>query len=273
MPHFEDYIETRKLTHAAAMYGKRPPFDYAIIDGFFKPRVAAGLAAEFPDFDGKAWHVYDNAIEVKKTCNDWNAFPRLTYRVFAALNSGAFLRLLEGALSPQTRLYPDVGLNGGGWHIHKRGGKLNTHLDYSIHPKLGLQRKLNLIVYLNPDWRAEWGGALGFWGNENAHAPGELVADIACEYNRAVIFDTTQNSWHGPPRPIECPERQYRKSLAVYYLCDPPADARGKALFAPTAEQQGDEQVRDLIEKRADIGTAASTYRERGAIQAHRPAR
>ena len=132
-----------------------------------------------------------------------------------------------------------------------------------MHPKLDKQRKLNLIVYLTPGWRTDWGGALGFWGNESAQAPGELMASIECEYNRAVIFDTTQNSWHGLPQPLRCPEREYRKSMAVYFLCDPPdnPNRRGKALFAPTKAQQGDREVLDLIKKRADTATADSVYR------------
>ena len=110
----EDYLDRENLRAAAAAYGKRPPFDYAVIDGFFKPRVAADLAAEFPDFDNAVWHVYDNPIEVKRVCNNWNAFPPLTYSVFAMLNSEAFLRLLMDVLPSRARLYADVGLNGGG---------------------------------------------------------------------------------------------------------------------------------------------------------------
>ena len=46
------------------------------------------------------------------------------------------------------KLFIDPGLHGGGWHIHSNKGNLNPHLDYSIHPKMDIQRRLNLIVYL-----------------------------------------------------------------------------------------------------------------------------
>ena len=89
------------------------------------------------------------------------------------------------------------------------------------------------------------------WRDDNGK-PGELVKSIAPLFNRAVLFDTT-NAWHGLPEPITCPQGQYRKSLAVYYLCDPRegAAARNRALFAPTQAQAGDAAVMELIERRA----------------------
>ena len=135
-------------------------------------------------------------------------------------------------------------------------------MDYSIHPKLGLQRKINIIVYLNSNWEKEWGGNLGLWSNESSRKPGKLVKEIVPKFNRAVLFDTTQNSWHGLPNPLKCPENEFRKSIAVYYLCEPSSkvDTRGKALFAPTDEQANDEDVLALIKKRSNTKTAASTY-------------
>ena len=74
------YIDVENFKTSVKNYGENPPFDYAIIDNFFKPEVADQLAAEFPDFDSDKWHDYNNAIEVKKTCNNWNVFPPLTYK-------------------------------------------------------------------------------------------------------------------------------------------------------------------------------------------------
>lgn len=258
-------VNLDELTRALQTYGRSGPFDHCVIDGFFKPAVANGLEAEFPDFDSEIWHQYDNPIEIKKVSNIWNHFPPLTYSVFNALNSRELLSMLSTEILDGQRLYADSGLNGGGWHIHKRGGKLNTHLDYSLHPKLGLQRKLNIIIYLNSSWRDEWGGSLGLWGNESGEKPGPLVKLVSPRFNRAVLFDTTQNSWHGLPDPLNCPDHEYRKSLAAYFLCDASAnvDPRGKALFAPTREQEGDAEILELIKKRSAIDTAASVYKSK----------
>jgi len=256
-------INEKSLLKALFTYGKDGPFDHCVIDNFFQKKVALQLESEFPNFNSEQWHKYNNAIEVKKTCNNWNVFPPTTYQVFNYLNSDDFLKTLRSVIFKNKKLYSDVGLNGGGWHIHKQGGKLNTHLDYSLHPKLGLQRKLNIIIYLNYNWQKDWDGNLGLWSNESDQKPGNLVKQIEPKFNRAILFDTTQNSWHGLPNPLKCPKTEFRKSMAVYYLCEPPKNInkRGKALFAPTDEQENDKAVIDLIKKRSDIKTASSTYK------------
>lgn len=255
-------VNVDALESAAALFKGQRPFDHAVIDGFFMPEVARQLEQEFPSFDSNVWHQYNNPIEVKKTCNDWNAFPPLTYRIFDFLNSVQFTQALGRMLGIQ-HLSADAGLNGGGWHIHRQGGKLNTHLDYNIHPKLGLQRKLNIIVYLNSNWLPEWGGQLGMWAqSKEARKPGVLVRSVDPVFNRAVLFDTTQNSWHGLPAPLACPPGETRRSIAVYYLAPAPAatEERGKALFAPTPEQETDADVLELIKRRAEVASASSVY-------------
>lgn len=256
-------INEKSLLRALSNYGKNGPFDHCVIDNFFKKKIALQLENEFPNFNSEKWHKYNNAIEVKKTCNNWNVFPPVTYQAFSFLNSDNFLKTMRKVIFKNKKLFSDIGLNGGGWHIHKKGGKLNTHLDYSLHPKLGLQRKLNIIIYLNSNWRKEWGGSLGLWSNESDKKPGKLVKKIEPKFNRAVLFDTTQNSWHGLPNPLNCPKNEYRKSIAVYYLCEPHKNVneRGKALFAPTDKQANDKAVIELIKKRSNIKTASSTYK------------
>ena len=161
-------------------------------------------------------------------------------------------------------LYQDPGLHGGGWHIHGPGGNLNPHLDYSIHPKVALQRKINIIIYLASDLMDVHGGHLGLWEHDlEDNAPGKLIERIQPKFNRAVIFDTTQNSWHGMCEPLVQPDGIYRKSLAIYYLTDPTnnADQRERALFAPREEQKGDQSVEQLIKTRANSKNFSSAYR------------
>ncbi len=228
------------------------PFDHIVIDDFFPLEKAKKLSEEFPDYDDSSWFFYNNPLEKKKTNNSWYDFPPETYKTFSFLNSCEFIKTLCEKTEIK-KLYPDIGLHGGGWHIHSRGGKLNIHLDYSIHPKTGFQRKLNLIVYLTEGWRPEWGGGLEFWShNPETRLPLKQEKVIDNVFNRAVLFDTTQNSWHGLPQPLNCPEGIYRKSLAVYYMTDPPEDVepRNRALYAPTKDQENNKEILDLIQQR-----------------------
>jgi len=238
------------------------PFDHCVIDGFFEEEAARALAEEFPAYDSEDWYFYNNAIEHKKALNNWEKFPRATYQAFTMLQSPAVTELLEAALGQA--IYVDHGLNGGGWHIHGTGGNLNPHLDYSIHPKMALERVLNIIVYVSPDLKPEHGGHLGLWAHDEAKsAPGELIKEIEPRFNRAIIFNTTQNSWHGMSRMLDVPAGVYRKSLALYYMRDPAdgADQRGRALFAPRAEQAGDEGVLQTIRLRSNVATSSNVYR------------
>jgi hypothetical protein len=239
------------------------PFDHVVIDDFLDAGTAKAIAAEFPAFDGSVWNEYNNAIEVKKACNHWDRFPKATYNLFKFLNSAEWVAEMSKLAGEP--LYADPGLHGGGWHTHGVGGKLNMHLDYSIHPKTGLERRLNLIIYMQPGWQAEWGGALGLWEHDSEkNAPGELKVHIPCLFNRAVIFDTSQNSWHGLPDPVACPIEKPRNSLAIYYMCEPrkAAPDRGRALFAPTSEQADDPRVLELIKLRSQVQTSGGVYRQ-----------
>lgn len=257
------FLNMNQLVSGMQQFHDAKPFRHAVIDQFLSPELAKKVAAEFPAYDSARWFCYQNDIEDKKALNDWNAFPALTYALFQTLNSPAVIDQLSQIVGVQ--LYPDNGLHGGGWHIHGTGGNLNPHLDYSIHPKLGLQRKINLIIYVSEELKAYHGGHLGLWTHdEDGQQPGALIKEICPKFNRAVIFDTTQNAWHGMSRPLTQPYGIYRKSLAVYYLCEPPVDAdpRGRALFAPRECQKDDPGIAELIRMRAQVNTSGRVYRK-----------
>jgi hypothetical protein len=233
----------------------KDPFYYHIIDNFLEEKTAIKISKEFPQYNSDVWFCYENPLENKKTCNNWYYFGEETYKLFSYLNSHEFISKIK-KITGIKNLYPDIGLHGGGLHIHGRGGKLNIHLDYSIHPKLKLQRKLNLIIYLEENWDSHWGGNLEFWShNSKLNKPKEKVVTVNNVFNRAILFDTTQNSWHGFPIPITCPKDKYRKSIAVYYLTDPPegTNKRQRALYSPSKDQENNQEILRLIEKRSKL--------------------
>lgn len=254
-----DWNEIRKQFRTSV------PFNHVVIDNFFEDDIAEKLSNEFPDYNDPDLGFYNNPIENKKVMNRWDKFPATTYQAFTFLGREYFTDIMK-SLVVSEHLWMDHGLNGGGWHMHGRGGNNNVHLDYNIHPKLNEQRKLNIIIYLTKDWNPEWEGGLEIWSNDSeTKQPKKLIKKVDNIFNRAIIFDTTQNSWHGLPKHITCPEGMIRKSLAAYYVRPAPegAENRGKALFAPREEQKNDTEVLDLIRRRSSVETASEFYKNK----------
>jgi hypothetical protein len=239
------------------------PFSHCVIDNFFDEETALKLSEEFPDYNDNVWSIYDNPIENKKTNSNWNLFPKETYQFFSLMNGDEFIEKVK-KITGIDDLAADYGLHGGGWHMHGRNGKLNLHKDYSIHPKLEMERRINIIIYMTPIWQESWGGGLELWSNdEEKNLPKECIKKIDNKFNRAVIFDTTQNSWHGLPDAINCPPGMYRKSLAIYYVSPPrkEAEVHDRALFAPYKDQVSDPKILELIKKRSSSKTSGEVYR------------
>jgi Rps23 Pro-64 3,4-dihydroxylase Tpa1-like proline 4-hydroxylase len=137
-------------------------------------------------------------------------------RLLELCNSEPMARFLE-ALTGHRDLQPDDEAIGGGFHEMVQGGHLSIHADFSKHPKRRLARRINLLLYLQPDWDETWGGELELWHPDLRG----LAARIVPHFNRAVIFDTTATSFHGHPQPLTCPPNQSRKSLALYFYNRP----------------------------------------------------
>lgn len=248
-------IDLAKIERSFVDFKNTEPFNHVVIDGFFEEDFALKLAQEFPSYESEVYNgVYNSPLEIKKLCNVWDKFPSSLYKAFNYLVSNEFVNLLQFAT--QYRLYPDSGLQGGGLHCHPSKGFSNVHLDYSVHSKLNLQRKLNIIVYLNDNYKSEWGGELGLYSHDcENNQPDKLIKSVEPKFNRAIIFDTTQNSWHGLPEPNNFPIGEDRKSIAVYYLTtiDDNTVQRGRALFAPTLAQKNNVEVLELIKRRSEV--------------------
>ena len=190
------------------------PFPFIIIDDFFSKEFLNEVLNQFPNLaEQKKTTNYDNKNEVKFANNQYKNFPNNIKKLFDFLNSDFFLNFLQLITNIQEKLIPDFELNGGGLHEIKKGGLLKIHSDFNKHPSLDLDRRLNVLIYLNKDWKEEYGGHLEFWDKEMTSCR-EKVLPI---FNKMVIFSTTDNSNHGHPDPLNCPDNMSRKSIATYY--------------------------------------------------------
>lgn len=205
------YLQVLAAQHRAA-YGQASPFPHVVIDNFLPETMLASVLDEFPRPETIEWQHFDNAAEKKLANRLERHMGDATLQLLYQLNSAVFIEFLE-ALTGITGLIPDPYFVGGGLHQIERGGFLKVHADFNWHDKLHLHRRLNFLLYLNRDWREEYGGHLELWDTEMRRCEQRILPI----FNRCVVFSTTDVSYHGHPDPLTCPAGQTRKSLALFY--------------------------------------------------------
>lgn len=193
-------------------YITNPPFPSGYWDNFFKPEKLKEVLAEFPELGDEKDIKFNNPNENKLATRGEYKFGPKTRAFVHFLNSQPFLDFLSN-LTGIKNLLPDPTFEGGGFHQIKPGGFLKIHADFNKHRLYDLDRRLNVLIYLNEDWKEEYGGHFELW-DTNMQA---CVTKILPHFNRMAMFSTTDFSYHGHPDPLTCPPDRSRKSLALYY--------------------------------------------------------
>lgn len=192
------------------------PFPHIILDNLLPPKVATRALEDFPGPDCEYYQQPDNENQVFKLgrLQDqyFKGIPDRLRHLLYEFNSKTFIDFLE-VLTGIKALVPDPHYHGGALHQILAGGKLDVHADYNKDVRTGLDRRINVLLYLNKNWHDEYGGHLELW-DKDMQACQQKIAPI---FNRCVIFNTTSESYHGHPTPLSCPEGMARKSLALYY--------------------------------------------------------
>lgn len=197
----------------AQRYQGAVPFPHIVIDDFLPLDAFRRLCGDFPGPEDRLWFKFQSGAEnLKLQSQDFYAIPDSLRALITELNGPAFVNYLQDVSGIQG-LIPDPHLYGGGLHQTLPGGHLGVHVDYNFHTDWKLDRRLNVIYYLNEAWEDDWGGHLELWDKEVK----ERVQRIAPKGNRLVIFNTDEYSWHGHPDPLACPEGKSRRSIALYY--------------------------------------------------------
>lgn len=210
------------------------PFPHVILDDFFEQPVLELIEASFPSLDNRVW---------KEPSNDHTQAKRVlrgglrglkelildepARRVFFELNSSPFLHFLS-ELTGLKSVIGDPYLAESGFHCSGNGGYLDIHADFSHHDILLLERRLNLIIFLNSSWQKSYGGELCLY-DRNLN----LVHEISPIANRCVVFATSDFSFHGHPKPLSLPEGVFRKSIAMYYYSVPSSDRKKASILFP----------------------------------------
>ena len=208
---YSNLIET--ATQFRQDYMGARPFPNIVFENFFEPNFLKSVLGEFPDLSQHNAKQFENAFEKKWAGNGEALFGENTKSLMNYLNSEPFLRFLQELTGIKETLIGDPYYVGGGQHEIKRGGLLKVHVDFNKHPLLGLDRRLNVLIYLNEDWQESFGGHFELWNKSMKQCEKKILPS----FNKLAIFSTTDISYHGHPDPLMCPEDRSRKSLALYY--------------------------------------------------------
>jgi hypothetical protein len=205
-----------------AQYGSAAPFPHIVLDNFMDDRTLELCLNEFPNNEtSKAGYVRKQ--ENLKWEFSPETLPPTVRSLFYSFNSKPFVRFIEN-VTGINGLVPDPYFLGGGFHEVAQGGHLSIHADFNYHQVLRLERRVNVLIYLNKDWKQEYGGCLEIWDQQMLSCRVRVVP----LFNRCVIFNTSSTSFHGNPEPVNHPAGTSRRSIALYYYTAT-WDASGRA--------------------------------------------
>ena len=204
--------EARSLGNTLSeYYQNRQPFPYGCYDNFLDSSILDGVLADLDTLPAPEVS-FDRAQERFKASFSPERLPAHTRRLLYALNSRPVIAFLE-ALTGIKGLIPDPYFLGGGIHVVSNGGHLDIHADFNHHVMMNLERRINVLIYLNKDWESDYGGSFEIWNDDMS----ERVESFEPIFNRMCCFNTGPRSWHGNPEPVNHPLGISRKSIALYY--------------------------------------------------------
>lgn len=200
----------------AARYATASPFPHIVLDDVLQPEIIGRAHAEFAAIDESSWTNYLHLNERKYANTDPETWGHVLRSVSSAFTSDRFVAFLS-RLTGFDALRADPSMDGGGLHRSVTGGFLNVHADFTAHHTEQMwRRRVNLLLYLNEDWRPEWAGDLELWSADMQRCE-RRIAPVG---NRLLLFTTADDSFHGHPEPLRCPEDSARQSMALYYFTE-----------------------------------------------------
>jgi hypothetical protein len=201
------------------------PFKHVCIDDFFTSYAAEAAIRDFPPFDQEFARNEFGEYGGKAVINNIREISPFYATLYDYLMSSGFLTAMS-AITGIDDLRGDPTLYGGGTHENINGQELDCHVDFNFQIEGGFHRRANLLLYLNREWDPAWGGVIELHSNPRRPNTDEF-RQFNVIFNRAVIFETNEYSWHGF-RKIQLPTDQLhlsRKCLSIYlYTAARPAE-------------------------------------------------
>lgn len=226
-------IPKDKGAELSGAYRLADPFPHIAIDNFLPPDFLEACLAEFPQDIGEQGAVFDRDQErLKFQFNPDTLSPRLR-ALFYSFNSLPFIRVLQN-ITGIPGLIPDPYFLGAGFHEIRNGGHLSVHTDFNHHKPMNVERRINVLIYRNKDWDDAYGGQIELWNQDMSRC----VKSYIPTFNRCVIFNTTDESFHGNPNIVRHPAGATRKSIALYYYTATWSDLKRDRSYDPVQGSQ-----------------------------------
>lgn len=210
-----EFISNIDLAHPSSelkdIHATNNPVPYTIIDNFLPSEVFESIVKDLSNITQDHYTVFSVGDNYRKECRDFVEAP-LLQTLSHSFQSSNFVHWLE-KITGVEKLIPDPHLRGGGLARIPTGNKLGLHTDFNWNDQLQVNRKVNLILYLTPNWQSSWDGDLEFWNKENT----ECVTRIEPKANRLVFWN--YESWlvHGHSNTLDTPEDVSRDNLIHFY--------------------------------------------------------
>ncbi len=236
-----------RLPELVERYSAAEPFPHVVVDDVLFADAFGRAAQEFPAMQDPFWKGYLHVNETKYGNTQPDTWGVTLTRVAKEFVSPEFLTFLE-ELTGISNLLPDWSMDGGGLHQTLRGGHLNVHADFTTHHvRENWSRRVNILLYLNEEWREEWGGELELWDKEMTAAQ----AKVQPAGNRMLVFTTTADSFHGHPDALTCPEDVARRSMALYYFTEEANPVRKATNYRARPEEAGMKRAAIAVDRSA----------------------
>lgn len=206
-------------------YRNNTPYPHIELNDFLHPTLATNILEFIKSKEQEYLYVNDcetHSREKFVLMNESN-FDSNSKMLFKFLKSEMFMQYISDVVNIPN-LISDPTNRGGGFHIIKKGGLLALHQDFNYHLDIDAYRRVNLLLYLNEDWKPECGGSLELYDSDNTN----LTIEIEPLFNKAVVLKVdSKNNIHGHPQVWQSDKHRY--SIAMYYYTkEPPSDMTEK---------------------------------------------
>jgi Rps23 Pro-64 3,4-dihydroxylase Tpa1-like proline 4-hydroxylase len=192
-------------------YNSATPFPHIVLHDFLDQEILERCLRDFPSTPKSVVGYRRSQENLKFEFKPETLLPQAR-SLFYSFNSIPFVGFIEN-LTGIKGLIPDPYFAGAGFHQVNEGGHLDIHTDFNFHSAMGLERRINVLIYLNKDWKEEYGGCFEIWDQKMSRCCRRVVPD----FNTCVVFNTSSTSFHGNPVQVKHPHGQPRRAIALYY--------------------------------------------------------